>query len=230
MRWQQIRLWIALLALIALSLSGFWGVDQEWRSATSGAQKFSALMQIAYSVLGLLAVPALLSRFRWSRVLLYLWAFALLLTGATAPVIWGGGGWWSGFFAACMMAVASGLVIWLTPAPGAGLGHWRWLMVGVFGAAALVVLSVAVQAVAPVVVGGEHMERFCEGVRPGITERELADIAGREGYLAHPGDDAKGHYLRIEDDASNGHYRCEARFKPDGDIAVINFTADYNKK
>ncbi|HEV7165878.1 MAG TPA: hypothetical protein VGO35_10855 [Gammaproteobacteria bacterium] len=230
MKWQQIRSWLAILALVALSVAGFWGVDQEWRSAISSAQKFSAFVQIAYSVLGLLAVPALLLRYRWSRVLLYLWAFAILLTGATAPVIWGGGGWWAGFFAACMMAVISGLVIWLTPlpAPGTGLGHWRWLMAGAFGVAALVVLSVVVRAVAPVVVGGEHMERFCEGMRSGITERELADLAGRQGYLADPGDDAKGHYLRIEDDASKGRYRCEARFKPDGAIATMNFTA--NKK
>ena len=234
MNWQKIRLWLAVLALIALSVSGFWGVDQEWRFATHFAEQFSACMQTVYSVLGLLAVPALFWRLGWSRPLLYLWAFALLLTGATAPLIWGGNGWWAGFFAACMMAVVAGLVIWLAPlpAPGASFARWRWAVVGGFGVAALVVLSVtartvlsAASQIAPVALGGEHMEQFCAGMRQGITHDQLRTLVESQGYTSADTQDAKGAYLRIQDPAAPGSYHCEVRFKPDGSLASINFTA-----
>jgi len=235
MNWQKIRLALALLALVALSVSGFWGVDQEWRHATGLAAMLSTFMQTVYSVLGLLAVPALLLRSRWSRALLYLWAFTLVLTGATAPIIWGGNGWWACFFAACMMAVAAGLVILFAPlpAPSEAFKRWRWGLAGVFGAAALVVLYVTGENVvsvtaklAPAALDWKHMEGFCAGTRSGINEKDLTALADQEGYAAQPGDDAKGHYLRIVAPGSTEHYRCEARFKPDGSIASMNFSAN----
>src|SRR5262249_44131305 len=139
--WRHLRTAFAAIILAALSVSGFWGVDQEWRHATDLATQFSTFMQIAYAVLGLLAVPGLLLRLRGSRPLLYAWAFCLLLTGATAPVIWAHSGWWAGFFAACMMALVSGAVIWLAPLPQAEgrLRRWRWLLAGLFAVAAVVV-------------------------------------------------------------------------------------------
>lgn len=234
MNWQKIKLWLALLALVALSVSGFWGVDQEWRYAAGVATLFSTCMQTVYSVLGLVAVPALLMRWRWSRGLLYLWAFTLVLTGATAPIVWGGNGWWAGFFAACMMAVVAGIVIWLAPllAPGDSFRRWRWGIAGLFGVAALVVMSVAAKTVlsvtekvGPVALGGEHMEQFCEGLRQDISRDPLRKLVESEGYSSADASDAKGPYLRIEDPAQPGRYHCEARFKPDGSLASVNFTA-----
>lgn len=236
MNWQKIKLWLAILALIALSVSGFWGVDQEWSHATNMAALFSAVMQIVYSVLGLAAVPAVMLRWRQAGTLLYLWAFTLVLTGATAPIIWGGNGWWAGFFAACMMAVVAGLVIWLAPlpAPGESFLRWRWAMVGVFGVAALVVLYVtasnvlsATTKLAPVALGGKRMEGFCEGTRSDITREELQTLAQQEGYVAAPGADTKGPNLRIEDPEAKGLYYCKASFKPDGKIGSINFTVKH---
>ena len=234
MNWQKIKLWLAILTLIALSISGLWGVDQEWSHATGMAAVFSTVMQVVYSVLGLAAVPALLLRWRQARALLYLWAFTLLLTGATAPIIWGGSGWWAGFFAACMMAVVAGLVIWLAPlaAPSESFRRWRWAVVTVFGVAALVVLYVTVRNVisateklAPVALGGEHMESFCEGLRQDLTHDQLRAMVDTQGYSSKDASDAKGAYLRIEDPAAPGSYHCEARFKPDGTLASVNFTA-----
>ena len=234
MNWQKIKLWLAILALVGLSVSGFWGVDQEWRYATSLAAMFSTFMQTIYSVLGLVAVPALWWRSRFARPLLYLWAFTLVLTGATAPVIWGAGGWWAGFFAACMMAVVAGLVVWFAPlsAPGETFRRWRWAVVGVFAVAALVVLYVTVKNVVsvteklgPVALGGEHMEQFCAGMRGGITHDQLRTLVEAQGYTSADAQDAKGPYLRIQDPAAPGSYHCEARFKSDGSIASMNFSA-----
>ena len=234
MNWQKIKLWLAILALVGLSVSGFWGVDQEWLYATSLAAMFSTCMQTVYSLLGLVAVAALLLRSRWSRGLLYAWAFTLLLTGATAPHIWGSGGWWADFFAACMMAVVAGLVIWLAPlpVPSEAFRRWRWPLVGAFAVAALVVMYVigntvisATERLAPVALGGERMEQFCAGMRGGITHDQLRALVENQGYTSADTQDAKGPYLRIQDPAAPGSYHCEARFKPDGSIASMNFTA-----
>ena len=224
--WGKLRVWLAMLALLALSVSGFWGVDQEWRYAVSFGEKFSTLMQTAYSVLGLVAILVLLLRRRWARGLLYLWSLTLILTGATAPIIWGGGGWWQGLFAAGLTALCAGLVIWLAPLPPAeGALRWgRWLVVAFVVAAALVVLTLTAQY-APLAVHARSMESFCEGTRDDLTEAELTALVQQQGYTATPGKDDKGAYLRIEDEASHGEYRCEARFKPDGHIQQMNFTA-----
>lgn len=234
MNWQKIRLWLALLALVGLSASGFWGVDQEWRYALGFAALFSTLMQTVYSLLGLAAVAALWRHRAQARTLLYLWAFTLVLAGATAPIIWGRNGGWAGFFAACMIAVVAGIVIWLAPlpAPGGSFRRWRWAVAVVFGAATLVVLYVtaknvvtATEKLAPVALGGEHMERFCEGLRQDLTHDELRALADTQGYSSEDASDPKGAYLRIDDPAAPGSYHCEARFKPDGSIASVNFTA-----
>lgn len=229
--WRYLRIALATIILVALSVSGFWGVDQEWKYAASTAEKFSTVMQIAYSVLGLLAVPVLLLRLRGLRPLLYAWAFCLLLTGATAPVIWGGNGWWAGFFAACLMGAISGVVIWLAPLPQAQgrFRRWRWLLAGLFAVAAVVVLS-AVVRVAPTVIHGRSMEAFCEGLPGNLDQKGLTEMVQQQGYIATPGSDKKGAYLRIDDDRSSGHYRCEARFKPDGKLASVNFTGGAEAK
>jgi len=231
LNWRYIRIGFAILLLAVLSVSGFVGVDQEWRYATSLADKFSTFMQVAYSVLGVLAVPVLLFQLRGLRALLYAWAACLVLTGATAPVIWGGTGWWPAFFAACLMAVISGLVIWLAPLPQAQgrLRLWRWLLAGLFAVATVVVLSVVV-SVAPTVIRGRSMEKFCEGLPGSLDQKGLADMVRQQGYIATPGQDAKGSYLRIDDDRSEGHYRCEARFKPDGKLDIMNFTGGAEAK
>lgn len=234
MDWQKIRLWLALLALVGLSISGLWGVGQEWHYSNRLLAMSSTFMQTLYSVFGLAALPALLLRSRSARPLLYLWAFTLVLTGATAPVIWGSGGWWAGFFAACMMAVVAGLVIWLAPLPVPGelFRRWRWGVVAMFGAATLVVLYVTANNVitvteklAPVALGGERMERFCEGLRQDLTHDELRALVDTQGYSSKDASDAKGTYLRIDDPTAPGSYHCEARFKPDGSLASVNFTA-----
>ena len=113
MRWQQIRSWLAILALLVLSVLGFQGLINEWRWAESAGQQFSAVMQSVYSLLGLVAAGALLMKQRWSRWALYAWAITMILTGATAPVVWGQGTWVAGLFAAVITGAFATAVIWL---------------------------------------------------------------------------------------------------------------------
>ena len=228
MSWQKIRLWLAMLGLLALSVGGFWGVDQEWRYADDLGAKFSTFMQTLYALLGLIAIPLLWRRSRWARALLYLWALALLLTGATAPVIWAHTGLWPAVFAASICAVCAGAIIWLAPLPPVvgPMRKARWLVVALVIAGALVLASALVK-VAPIAVHGKKMETFCAGMRDHITLPALKMLAEQQGYIATPGKDAKGVFLKItSDDSSNAlGYSCEARFKPDGEIANMSFTA-----
>ena len=226
--WRYTRIGFAILLLLGLSISGLWGVDQEWKYAASLAEKFSTFMQTAYAVLGLVAVPMLLMQLRGVRPLLYVWAGCLVLTGATAPVIWGGMGWWPAFFAACLMGVVSGLVIWLAPLSEVQgrLRLWRWALAGLFAVATVVVLS-AVVRIAPGVIHSRKMEAFCEGLPGSLDQKGLTDMVQQQGYIGTPGKDEKGAFLKITADDSAGRlsYSCEARFKPDGSLASVNFTA-----
>ncbi|HEY4127834.1 MAG TPA: hypothetical protein VGN70_07275 [Gammaproteobacteria bacterium] len=228
MPWQKIRLWLAIFGLLTLSISGLWGVDVEWRHAGDLATVFSTFMQTLYSVLGLVAIVFVWKRSRWARALLYAWALALLLTGCTAPIIWAHTGWWPAVFAASFCALCAGLVIWLAPLPPAAgpLRKGRWLVLGAVVLAGLVLASTLLRVV-PVAVHGRKMESFCAGMRDHISLPELKKLSEQEGYIATPGQDAKGAFLKItSDDPSNTlGYSCEARFKPDGEIANMSFTA-----
>src|SRR5690348_12112027 len=195
---QKIRLWLALLGLSALSVAGFWGVDQEWRYAGDLGALISTFVQTLYALLGLVAVPLLWRRSRWTRALLYLWALALMFTGATAPIIWAHTGVGPAVFAASLCAVCAGTVIWLAPLPPVvgPMRRARWLVAALGVAGALVLASTLVK-LAPVAVHGKRMESFCAGMRDRVTLPELKVLAEEQGYVATPGKDARGAFLKI---------------------------------
>lgn len=230
MNWQKPRLALATLTLLTLSVAGFWGVDTEWRSADGLAAQLSAFAQIVYSLLGLVAIVLLFMKSRWGWPVLYLWAGAMIFTGATAPVIWAGAGWGMALLATTIMVLVAGGLIGLAPlpAPAEAPKPWRRLGFATLFPAVLVVFYVAGQF-GPLAVSSGKMERFCEGVRDGITAGELQALAEREGYVVRTGTDAQGPYLRIDAGDSPGAYYCEARFKQDGSIAVMHFTATAKK-
>ncbi|HEY1772104.1 MAG TPA: hypothetical protein VGH91_02800 [Gammaproteobacteria bacterium] len=228
--WQKIRLWLAILGLIALSVSGFWGVDQEWLYATSWAAKLSTLMQTAYAVLGVIAIVPLWRRRPWARGILYIWAFTLVMTGATAPVIWAQAGWGPALFAVAMTGALAGLVIWLAPlAPAQGyMRGLRWIVATlaiICALGALWVIAPVVPKYAPLVLHAKQMESFCEGLPAGLTRDQLSAMAEKQGYAAAPDHDEKGDLLKLTDPLYPGQYYCTARFKPDGTISLMNFTA-----
>lgn len=226
MNWQTIRFWLAVLLVLVFCVLGFQGLMDEWKSVATPGQALSAGTQTAYILFGIVAIVALVSRQRWSRVPLYLWAISMIFTGVSAPIVWGGAGWSGGLFAAAVTLVIAWLVIWLAPLPAtsAVFNRWRWIMAAVFCVAVAAVMSVALRY-GPTVMLWHKMESFCAGTREGITRQELQALAEQEGYAGVPGSDAKGEYLRIQDPGSTEHYSCEARFKPDGKISSINFSA-----
>lgn len=111
MRWQTIRVWLAMFLLLALSVAGFWGVESQWSISRSFGEIFSTVVQSVYALLGLAAIVGLHRRSRWARRALWAWTLALVLTGATGPVVWGGQGWVAGIFAAAMTGACAAIVM-----------------------------------------------------------------------------------------------------------------------
>ena len=225
MNWQTIRFWLALLLVLVFCVLGYQGLINEWKSVATLGQALSAGAQSAYIAFGVVAILALVSRQRWSRIPLYLWAATMIFTGVSAPIVWGGGSWSSGLFAAGVTLVIAALTIWLAPLPAASavFTRWRWVMAAAFCVAVAAFMSVALRY-GPTVLSWHKMESFCAGTREGITREELQALAAEEGYTGVPDSDAQGAYLRIQDPDSKDR-SCVARFKPDGKIASINFSA-----
>jgi hypothetical protein len=204
-------------------------LGQEWRSADTYGRQFSSFMQSAYAVLGLLAIVALLWRRAWARFLLWLWAATMLLTAATAPVIWAEAGWKPALLALAVTAVIAAVVLWLAPLLPRAKGAKLWVST-VVALAGLCALTMAIPAIqyAPVIAGAKQMEGFCAGLREDLNPKQLADLAATEGYKASDRTDKKGPFVRLDDPANPGKYRCEIRYK-DGKLDSVNFTAGPEK-
>ena len=114
MNWKVIRAWLAVLCLLALSVAGFWGVASQWSISRSFGEIFSTAVQSVYALLGLVAIVGLRRRMRWARGVLWVWLLALVLTGATGPVVWGGQGWGAGAMAAVLTGAIASIVMALS--------------------------------------------------------------------------------------------------------------------
>jgi hypothetical protein len=115
----------------------------------------------------------------------------------------------------------------LAPAQGV-MKRLRWAVAALAVVSALGVLWVIAPAVpkyAPLVLHAKAMEGFCEGLSAGLNRDQLTALAEKQGYSAAVGHDAKGDLLKLTDTLYPDKYYCEARFKPDGTIAQMNFTA-----
>lgn len=107
----------------------------------------------------------------------------------------------------------------------AGSKRLRWVGLAVIVLAVAALGLYRARAYAPLVANGEHMESFCEGLRKDMTRAELKAVVDTQGYRSSDQSDKQGPFLRIDDDSAGGHYHCEVRFKPDGNIGYIGFTA-----
>lgn len=106
-----------------------------------------------------------------------------------------------------------------------GLKRWRWVGLGVVVLVAAALGLYRALGYGPLVANGTRMEGFCEGLRKDMSMAELKAAVEVQGYRASDLTDKKGPYLRIDDDSSGGHYHCVVRFKPDGGIGYVSFTA-----
>jgi hypothetical protein len=111
--WAKLRLWLAMLLLLALSVGGFWGLLDQWTMDRSYGALFSNAAQTAYAMLGLAAILGLFMKARWARLVLWAWGVALFLTGVTAPLIWSDQGPGAAAVAGVIMLVCTVAVMWL---------------------------------------------------------------------------------------------------------------------
>ena len=110
--------------------------------------------------------------------------------------------------------------------------RWRWVAAGLFTLAVLAVLYLTLSVTlryGPTALSWKKMEGFCAGAREDIDREQLKVLAEQEGYVAAPGSDTQGPYLRIHDPDPTSHYSCEARFKPNGSLDRISFSAKSNQ-
>jgi hypothetical protein len=108
-----VAFWTAVVLLVGLSAQGLYSAVEELESAETLGQQAATMIQFGYSLAGLLAAGALVSRRAWSRWVLWLWAGLITLTGGLAPVVWGGSALWVGFAAAVVSAAIAIFVVWL---------------------------------------------------------------------------------------------------------------------
>lgn len=105
-----------LLASAYFSLTAAIGLI---RAAHALGQQVATLSELLYGVTAVLALVLLARRHPWSLRVLAVWAGAVTLTTALAPVVWGQAAWAVG--AASAAAVAFGL--------GVFLGTWQFVRV-----------------------------------------------------------------------------------------------------
>ncbi len=109
--WQKVRLGVAALILVALSIAGCVGYTDELRAIDGPARGIQAAAQLAYVALGFASALALFLKPSASRILLYAWGLTLVITGALAPVVWGKAPWLAGLFVGVIFAVIAAIVI-----------------------------------------------------------------------------------------------------------------------
>jgi hypothetical protein len=112
---RRVDRWL-ILALFLLAGFGVLGVSNgfgDMDNAGTNGQRLAATCGMAYGVLGLLAIPALLTGWRGLRLILRLWLITVTLTGGLAPIVWGGAGVGAGIAGAILAAVIALAVVWV---------------------------------------------------------------------------------------------------------------------
>jgi hypothetical protein len=105
--------WVAIILLLGLSVSGFNDASDNVRSLLTTGQKVATAVQFGHSLMGLIAIGALLARSRWTQPVLWIWAALIALTAGFASVVWGGSGPVVGLVAGVASAAIAALVVWL---------------------------------------------------------------------------------------------------------------------
>lgn len=108
-------LWLALsLVLLAgFGVLGIWNGIDDLQSASTSLQLTTTVAQIAYGLLSLIAIPALLIGWQGLKTVLRFWLVALSLTGGLAPVAWGGASAGAGIAALIITFVIALGIIWV---------------------------------------------------------------------------------------------------------------------
>jgi len=110
--WQRTRLLLVVLCLGATVWLGHQDGRASLHASQSAGQVMVSVLEILYSVAGLVCLVALVWRPLWARPALAAWAATLTLTGGLAAVVWGGAPWWIGVLGGAVTLLVAGLVAW----------------------------------------------------------------------------------------------------------------------
>jgi len=108
--WAKLRVGLGVAFLLFIGYSGITGGLQQLGVTATLGQRLQTAMQLVFGALAVAVLGALVTRRRWTRLLLLAWAAALTIGGGVAPIVWGG----SGLLPALAAAVAIALLAWLT--------------------------------------------------------------------------------------------------------------------
>ena len=101
--------WVAIVLLVTICATGLNSARDSWAGAATAGQRAQNAAQLIYGVSGLLAAVALAARWPLARRLFRIFAIAITVAAALAPVVWGQASWWTGLLA----AVVGALIAWL---------------------------------------------------------------------------------------------------------------------
>lgn len=104
---------LSLILLGGLGIQGTWSGIGDLQNAATRLQFISSTMQIAYGVLALIAIPALLINWRGLKAVLQSWLVAIVSTGGLAPVAWGEASAGTAIAALILTFVIALAIIWV---------------------------------------------------------------------------------------------------------------------
>ena len=102
----RVRTWIALAIIVALGVPSIINTMGEWRSAQTTGQHVTTVVEASFSLIGMLAVIAVIRRASWARPAILAWAALITVTAGLAPYFWGN----SSLPAAVVSAVLGGVI------------------------------------------------------------------------------------------------------------------------
>lgn len=112
---RRFDLWLVLSVVLlgGFAALGIWNGIGDLSGATTRLQLLTSIAQLAYGILALVALPALLIGWRGLRLVLQLWVVAVTVTGGLAPVAWGGATVGAGIAALILSCVIALGIIWV---------------------------------------------------------------------------------------------------------------------
>ena len=113
MRVTPLLRYVGLALLLALAWLGIKGAIDQWSEALSVGQRVQTISQLAYGLLALLTIMAVLASHRLARVSQIAWLASITVAALLAPVVWGGAGWASGLAAGAAALLVGLGILWL---------------------------------------------------------------------------------------------------------------------
>jgi hypothetical protein len=110
---RRVLLALGLLFLAGLGWLGLSGGVEQFSMSRSLIQWAQSMSQLAYGILSVAAIVAVLRRRRWKTAVLRAWTVAVTLAAGLAPVAWGGLGLSSGLMAGGGTLLIALAIIWL---------------------------------------------------------------------------------------------------------------------